>query len=469
MMRVGSMFEAVRTHSDQDTPDRAAKGLADWSALPPAARAEAAAVCAAWAATVQARLGAFSVLQAVDNADNGKPDDAAPLAGLPYAAKDMFDTPGRAPGCGLPNALRPPPAGTAAVLERMDGAGARRIGFATMTALAYEPSGVGTARNPWNRDVVTGGSSSGSAVAVAAGAVFVALGSDTAGSLRIPAQACGVTAWKPTHGAVPAAGAMPLAPSLDSVGLLARSARDIQLAAPVLRGTATAPSPSPALAPSRLAVLSDALAEADAPVRAACAEGVEAITACGASIDKQAGLAAIEALSAPLFLVLQAEAAAVNRGLDLAAADPTLARRLSKGDAIAAEELAAARKALADALAPFLDGVFGAADALLLPVMPIRTPLVAEADPASPAFRAATLYRLSAYTRFVNALGLPAVAVPVGVDDRGLPVALQIVGRPGTDAGLLELAAAMQARTGWHRRRPTELPDFPSLLLERGL
>ncbi|MBP2295738.1 amidase [Azospirillum rugosum] len=447
-----------------DSDDHDPPALTDWSALPPAARAEAAAVCAGWAAEVQARFGAFSELQAI-----GAPDNPGPLAGLPYAAKDMFDTPGRPPGCGLPTALRPAPTGTATVLDRLDGAGARRIGFTTMTALAYEPSGVGTARNPWNRDFVTGGSSSGSAVAVAAGAVFVALGSDTAGSLRIPAQACGVTAWKPTHGAVPTAGAMPLAPSLDSVGLLARSARDIRLVEPLLRGTAPAPSPSP----SRLAVLSDALAEAEAPVRAACAEGVEAVAACGPSIDKRAGLAAIEALSAPLFLVLQAEAAAVNRGLDLAAQEPTLARRLAKGDAIGPEQLAAARATLADALPSFLDTVFGGADAVLLPVMPIRTPPVAEADPTSPAFRAATLYRLSAYTRFVNALGLPAVAVPVGADDRGMPVALQIVGRPGTDAGLLDLAAAMQARTGWHRRRPTDLTDlpsplFPSPLVERG-
>ncbi|MCW2241164.1 amidase family protein [Azospirillum canadense] len=304
---------------------------------------------------------------------------------------------------------------------------------------------------------------------MAAGAVFVALGSDTAGSLRIPAQACGVTAWKPTHGAVPTAGAMPLAPSLDSVGLLARSARDIRLVEPVLRGTAAAPSRSPFPAPSRLAVLSDALAEAEAPVRAACAEGVEAIAACGPSIDKRAGLAAIDALSAPLFLVLQAEAAAVNRGLDLAAGDPTLARRLAKGNDIGPEQLAAARTVLTDALPSFLDTVFGSADALLLPVMPIRTPMVAEADPASPAFRAAALYRLSAYTRFVNALGLPAVAVPVGGDDRGMPVALQIVGRPGTDAGLLDLAAAMQARTGWHRRRPAELTNLPSPLLSSPL
>ncbi|MBK3733706.1 amidase [Azospirillum brasilense] len=445
-----------------DDPRGAGPGFADWSGLPPPARAEAAAACAAWAPEVQARFGCFVALGTAET------DAAGPLAGLPYAAKDMFDSVGRSPGCGLPaaadDASGPAPRRAAAVLERFDGAGARRIGFTTMTALAYEPSGVGKARNPWNRDIVPGGSSSGSAVAVAAGAVFAALGSDTAGSLRIPAQACGVTAWKPTFGAVPVAGAMALAPSLDTIGILARSARDIQLLAPVLATDMGFPSEPPA----RVALLSDAVEASEAPIQAACRDGAEAIAACGVSLEQRSGLPTIEALSDPLFLILQAEAAAQHGGRALAARDPTLARRLSKGLDIAPDRLAAAKAALSGATAPILDSLFGEAGALLLPVMPIRTPPVAVADPASPDFRAATLYRLSAYTRFVNALGLPAVAVPVGLDDRRMPVALQIVGRPGTDGALLALAAALQARTGWHRLRPSEITDFPSPLAQRG-
>ncbi|WP_114857266.1 amidase family protein [Azospirillum brasilense] len=445
-----------------DDPRGAGPGFADWSGLPTTARAEAAAACAAWAPEVQARFGCFAELcTAQTNA-------AGPLASLPYAAKDMFDSVGRSPGCGLPaagdDASGPAPERAAAVLDRLDGAGARRVGFTTMTALAYEPSGVGKALNPWNREIVPGGSSAGSAVAVAAGAVFAALGSDTAGSLRIPAQACGVTAWKPTFGAVPVAGAMTLAPSLDTIGLLARSARDIQLLAPVLATDRTFPSEPPA----RAALLSDAVEASEAPIRAACRDGAEGIAACGVTLEQRSGLPTIEALSDPLFLILQAEAAAQHGGLALAAREPTLARRLAKGLDIAPDRLAAAKAALAEATAPVLDNLFGAAGALLLPVMPIRTPPVAVADPASADFHAATLYRLSAYTRFVNALGLPAVAVPVGFDDRGMPVALQIVGRPGTDGALLALAAALQARTGWHRRRPTEITDFPSPLAQRG-
>ena len=123
----------------------------------------------------------------------------------------------------------------ATVLARLGAAGADRVGFTNMTALAYEPSGFnaarGRVRNPWNPDFVAGGSSSGSAAAVASGSVVAALGSDTGGSLRIPAHACGVSAWKPTWGLVSIAGAMALAPTLDAIGLLARSVA-------VLRGVA---------------------------------------------------------------------------------------------------------------------------------------------------------------------------------------------------------------------------------------
>ncbi|NUB04933.1 amidase [Azospirillum sp. Vi22] len=443
-----------------DDPRGTGPGFADWSGLRSAARVEAAAACAAWALEVQARFGCFVEI------GTAEAEAAGPLAGLPYAAKDMFDSVGRSPGCGLPAAVDdgPAPERAAAVLERFDGAGARRIGFTTMTALAYEPSGVGRALNPWNRDIVPGGSSSGSAVAVAAGAVFAALGSDTAGSLRIPAQACGVTAWKPTFGAVPVAGAMTLAPSLDTIGLLARSARDIQLLAPVLATDMEFPSEPPA----RVALLSDAIEASEAPIQAACREAVEAIAACGVSLEQRQGLPAIDALSDPLFLILQAEAAAEHGGLALAAREPTLARRLAKGRDITPDRIVAAKAALSGATAPILNSLFGDAGALLLPVMPIRTPPVAVADPASPDFHAATLYQLSAYTRFVNALGLPAVAVPAGFDDRGMPVALQIVGRPGTDGALLALAAALQARTGWHRQRPSNITDFPSPLAQRG-
>jgi aspartyl-tRNA(Asn)/glutamyl-tRNA(Gln) amidotransferase subunit A len=154
------------------------------------------------------------------------------LGGLPYAAKDIFRTPSRRPTGGLATATDLGIEGETDLLARLDDAGGRRVGFTGLPELAYEPSGYnharGRVRNPWNLDFVAGGSSSGSAAAVATGSAVIALGSDTAGSLRIPAHCCGIAAWKPTYGIVPRAGTMPLAPSLDTVGLLARSACDMR-------------------------------------------------------------------------------------------------------------------------------------------------------------------------------------------------------------------------------------------------
>src|SRR5262249_25605855 len=154
----------------------------------------------------------------------------------------------RVPGCGFSSDLAPRVEGCSGLLERLANAGADLVAFTSMTELAYEPSGfnqtLGRVRNPWNLDFISGGSSSGSAAAVASGAVVAALGSDTGGSLRIPAHACGVTAWKPSYGLVSTDGALALAPTLDTIGLLARSATDLLPLAPVL-----APSVIAAAAP----------------------------------------------------------------------------------------------------------------------------------------------------------------------------------------------------------------------------
>jgi aspartyl-tRNA(Asn)/glutamyl-tRNA(Gln) amidotransferase subunit A len=106
--------------------------------------------------------------------------------------------------------------------------------------------------------------------------------------------------------------------------------------------------------------------------------------------------------------------------------------------------------------------MLGRADAAILPVMPIRTPPYREVDPASPSFSGRRLYALSNYCRFVNMLGFPAVAIPVGLDDRGLPVGMQIVGRPNRDGDLIELATQKQNKTDWHGRVPAAIRDLVS-------
>src|SRR3569832_2804082 len=136
-------------------------------------------------------------------------------------------------GCATPQAPALP---RASVIDRLDQAGASRIGTSTMTELAYEPSGMARRRalNPWRFGAIPGGSSPGSSILVAAGCCFAALGSDTGGSVRIPAHCCGITALKPGHGRIPLDGAMRLAPRLDTVGIFARSAADLALLWPVI-------------------------------------------------------------------------------------------------------------------------------------------------------------------------------------------------------------------------------------------
>jgi aspartyl-tRNA(Asn)/glutamyl-tRNA(Gln) amidotransferase subunit A len=242
---------------------------------------------------------------------------------------------------------------------------------------------------------------------------------------------------------------MPLAPSLDTIGLLARSAADLAL---LWQGLFEETVPS--LDVLSVTVLSDAIAESDAEVAQIWRTAIGVMRQLGIRIDERAGFPA-EA-DRNCLLVMQAEAARVHGArLDDERIDAVLRKRLGKGRAISDDDLArslGAREKLRD---QFLADQFGDAAALVLPVMPIKTPRVAEVDPASPSFEARTLYALSQFTRFANYLALPALAIPAGFDSRGMPVGLQLVGRPGGDTLLLAIGMALQAETNWHGRVPS--------------
>jgi Asp-tRNA(Asn)/Glu-tRNA(Gln) amidotransferase A subunit family amidase len=438
------------------TPTSAATGrFPDWSSLSGLGRIAALEQCRRRLAHLGRKL------HAVEHIYHAEPPYQGPLSGLPYVAKDMFATGRSQPswGCSTPQARALP---RASVIDRLDQAGASLIGAATMTELAYEASGIGRrgALNPWRFDAIPGGSSTGSAILVASGCCFAALGSDTAGSVRIPAHCCGITALKPGYGKIPLDGAMSLAPSLDTFGIFARSAADLALLWPSICGEA--PDASEEL--PRVVVLQDVFDSSDAGIATVARGAVNVLAESGMMIEERSGFP--EEADRQTLTVLQAEVAHQHRArIEDPKIDATLRRRIGKGLSITDEELAiamAARDRLRD---QFILSCLGEAGVAVLPVMPIKTPHVKEVDPASPQFNPRVLYALSRFTRFVNYFGLPALAVPAGFDVSGMPVGLQLIGHPGSEATLLQIAVRLQERTDWHGRVPlaiaAEIADEP--------
>ena len=419
--------------------------LPDWSSLSEPGRSAALAQC-------RRRLSHLGgKLHAVEHIYHAEAPRQGPLSGLPYVAKDMFAT-GRSQsswGCTTPQAPALP---RASVIDRLDQAGASLIGTATMTELAYEASGIGRrgALNPWRFDAIPGGSSTGSAILVASGCCFAALGSDTAGSVRIPAHCCGITALKPGYGKIPLDGAMSLAPSLDTVGIFARSAADLALLWPVVSGGP--PDASKEL--PRVIAMQDALGSSDTEVAAIVRGAIDVLAKSGMTIEERSGFP--DEADRQTLVVLQAEATREHRArIDDPKIDPTLRKRLGKGLSITDGELGSALGARDGLRDQFILSFLGEADVAALPVMPIRTPRVNEVDPVSAQFNPRALYALSRFTRFVNYFGLPALAVSAGFDRSGMPIGLQLIGLPGSEALLLQIAVRLQEQTDWHGRVPT--------------
>lgn len=375
-----------------------------------------------------------------------------PLAGWTVALKDNIDVEGDLVEVGSP-ALRGRRApATATVARRLLEAGATLAGRTRVVELCWGSWGLnehcGMARNPWDAAVerVPGGSSAGSAVAVAARLVRAALGSDTAGSIRMPAALCGISGFKPSLEAVPSDGLVPLATSYDSVGPMALDAADCAALYAVMAGV---PVPGPAVS-GRIAVLPQAAWPV--PVEPAVAQALQRAASDFAALGfdtVHAGMTLdLGALTAQAGILIAAESWSqlgehfLARPGDFGAA---IRRRLEAARAQSAAQVAAARDDRARARQTF-DAWLQGVDALLLPTVPRTAPAAQGIDESGST--------LGHFTRWVNHVGGCAISLPAGLDAQGMPVALQLVGPAGADASVLALAQAFQAATPWHLQAP---------------
>jgi aspartyl-tRNA(Asn)/glutamyl-tRNA(Gln) amidotransferase subunit A len=323
--------------------------------------------------------------------------------------------------------------------------------------------------NPWSVDYITGGSSSGSGSAVAARLTFAALGSDTGGSIRMPAHFCGVTGLKTTWGRVSRAGAMPLSQSLDTVGPLARTAEDCALLLGLMAGadpedlTASSMPVPDYLAATKASIKglkigvpnSFYVDDLDPDVARILDETLAVLKREGADIVK-VELPDQRQLSSASQLVIAVEATAfhkrwlIERPQDYG---PQVLMRLQNALAIPGVTYLEALRWRGAALAAHVAAT-AKVDAVIAPVAPVPAPTIAESDVGNTPGAEAVIQRLTRFTRPVNYLGLPSLAVPAGFAKGGLPVAMQLIGRSFDEATLLTIGAAFQRATDFHVKVP---------------
>jgi aspartyl-tRNA(Asn)/glutamyl-tRNA(Gln) amidotransferase subunit A len=392
-----------------------------------------------------------------------------PLHGIPIALKDLVDTAGVRTTAASGLFKDRIPTQDAEIVRRLKASGAVLLGKLNMHEFAYGGSSVisyfGAVRNPWDLAYSPGGSSGGSAAAVAAELCYGAIGSDTGGSIRMPAAHCGIVGVKPTYGRVSNRGVIPLAWSLDHIGPMTRTAMDAALMLQVIAGYDPEDTSS-----------------TDTPVQDYAA-GLEAKTSslrtCIPRVHYYEGLhpeiqAAIEtalsvlgkltsiqhnfeipALNDAALLIQKVEAYAYHReyvsktpGLY----QPETLKRIHAGAEISATEYINARRQL-DQSRRSISKIFDAVDLVVTPTTPVPPFAISELL-ADPDHLRAKEVLTSPNTRPFNLLGLPTVSIPCGFTSRGLPIGMQITGPPGGEAVVLRLANAYEQATEWHKHRP---------------
>jgi aspartyl-tRNA(Asn)/glutamyl-tRNA(Gln) amidotransferase subunit A len=389
------------------------------------------------------------------------------LHGIPLALKDLIDTAGVRTTAASSVFKDRIPVEDAEVVRRLKAAGAVLLGKQNLHEFAYGGSSMisafGEVRNAWNRGHIAGGSSGGSATAVAAGLGYGAIGTDTAGSVREPAALCGVVGLKPTYGRISVRGVIPLSTSLDHVGPLGRTVADVAVIFAVIAGHDAADKTSANVPveddvavlgkkfqPLRIGVPKKFFFEdLDGEVSSAMDHAVAGLAAMGAEIRE------IE-LQVPTDRTLQsAESYAFHAGFVARSPElyqPETLRRIRSGQNVSPDVLLRCRGELEQARRD-IAAVFADVDVLVTPTTPIAAPAIAELKQNPDLLRPRELLLLR-NTRPMNVWGLPAISVPCGFTEGGLPIGLQIIGPHWGEARILRVANAYEQATAWHKREP---------------
>jgi aspartyl-tRNA(Asn)/glutamyl-tRNA(Gln) amidotransferase subunit A len=380
-----------------------------------------------------------------------------PLHGIPVALKDIIDIQGKATTCGSLIYADQLASKSADIVQRLTQAGAIIIGKTHMVQFAMGAWGpneyMGTPRNPWDDTVhrIPGGSSSGSAVAVAARLAPVAIGTDTGGSVRVPASYCGITGLKPTVGKLDTTGVMQLSQTLDSLGVFTHTAADARLVYQLLSDPQAVPScavPCRGLVGMRIARLNDSYLQHVQPeMRTAYESSLDTLQDLGAeivSIDLPASLDEFKGITGSIMMSEGAFSFEKEITNPQAPVDTSVRPRLLAGLEISAKEYLAARRQR-DLWKAELEKTLAGISAFVTPTTLTTAVPLSEVDHGNAPVQ---------FTRIGNLLELCGIAIPNGVDAQGLPTSLQIMCRGGDEEQALLIAMAYQSTTDWHTLTP---------------
>ena len=396
-----------------------------------------------------------------------------PLHGIPIAVKDLYYTKGIRTTAGSKILADFVPTYDATVIARLHDAGAILVGKLNMHEFARGATNasslIGACNNPWDPLRITGGSSGGSAAAVATGLCCGALGSDTGGSIRIPAALCGIVGLKPTYGRVSRYGVFPVSWSLDHVGPMTRTVADAALMLQVIAGhdrhdpttrTAVVPDYSAALTRdiegARLGIPQEFYFEQlDPEVRDSVRSAIQTLERAGAQVE-EISLPLSKYAAAAGRMISSTESAEIHeKFLKPRSADysPDVRAGVIVGQFILGKHYMKAQR-LRSLIRQEMAAALRRVDALVTPTVPIPAPRIGQAAVDIGQETVDVVSVLSRLTRPANLTGFPAISVPCGFTQGGLPIGLQFVGRPFAEATILQLAFAYEQDTTWHQRQP---------------